>query len=44
MATKIRDKTILVPVVLFVILAAIVTYSMIKGNKKVVIPEVAIKV
>ena len=42
--TKIKDNTALVPVVLFIILAAIVTYSIIKGNKKTVIPPISVQV
>jgi hypothetical protein len=37
MAQKIRDNTALIPLVLFLALAGVVAYSIIKGNKKVVI-------
>jgi hypothetical protein len=37
MAHKIRDHSLVIPIVLFVALAAVVTYSIVKGNRKVVL-------
>ena len=34
----------MIPIVLFIILAGIVTYSIIKGNKKPIIPPISLKV
>jgi hypothetical protein len=37
MAHKIRDHSLVIPIVLFIALAGVVTYSIMKGNREVVL-------